>query len=538
MRAAIYAQFSSQMQREASIEDQVRLCRERITREGLDEGPIFSDRGISGASMARPGLQDLLAAAQAGRFKVLVCEALDRLSRDQADVATIYKRLTFAGVAIVTLAEGEITELHVGLKGTMNQLFLKDLADKTRRGLRGRVEAGMSGGGNSYGYNVVRRMNADGSVSTGEREINADEADVIRRIFKDFARGVSPKAIAKALNAESVLGPRGELWRDTAIRGHRQRGTGFLNNELYIGRLVWNRLRYVKDPMTGRRVSRINASNEWVTSEVPELRIVDDALWEAVKTRQGEIDADPRVKAIKATKFWEEKRPVHLLTGLLVCGCCGGSFATVGRDYMACSAARKLNTCTQTKSVRRAPLEEAVFTMLRDRLMQPDAVAEFVAAYTREINNARGEEQAERTKIEAERKAVARKLEGLYDAIAEGLRTPWAQGAVGRAGRPPQGAGCGLGGPCPVACAVSPGIGGGLSQAGCRVGRSAQGSRAAGRGLGDHPRLDHACDGDSEGGWRSPGHGRHSVCLDRAGPRSEWGQCQKPPEGGFVWVFY
>jgi site-specific DNA recombinase len=106
MRTAIYARFSSQLQREASIEDQIRLCRERIEREGWDEGMIFSDRGMSGASMIRPGLQDLLAAAQAGRYSVLVCEALDRLSRDQADVATIYKRLTFAGVKIITLAEG------------------------------------------------------------------------------------------------------------------------------------------------------------------------------------------------------------------------------------------------------------------------------------------------------------------------------------------------------------------------------------------------------------------------------------------------
>ncbi len=103
--------------------------------------------------MIRPGLQDLLPAATSGKFDIVVAEALDRLSRDQADVATIYKRLTFAGVTIFTLAEGEINELHVGLKGTMNQLFLKDLAEKTRRGLRGRVEAGMSGGGNS----AVRR---------------------------------------------------------------------------------------------------------------------------------------------------------------------------------------------------------------------------------------------------------------------------------------------------------------------------------------------------------------------------------------------
>jgi DNA invertase Pin-like site-specific DNA recombinase len=422
-RAVIYARFSSQLQREASIEDQVRLCRERILREGWSEGAVFADRSVSGSSMIRPGLQDLLDAALKGGFEVVVAEALDRLSRDQADVATIFKRLAFGGVRIVTLAEGEISELHVGLKGTMNQLFLKDLADKTRRGLRGRVEAGMSGGGNSYGYDVVRRLGPDGQLVTGERVINDGEADVIRRIFREFATGVSPKAIAKKLNADKVPGPRGALWRDTAIRGHRQRGTGLLNNELYIGRLIWNRLRYVKDPQTGRRVSRQNPPNAWITTEVPDLRIVDDGLWADVKQRQGAIAAEPRVAAIKATRFWEKKRQVHLLTGLLHCGCCGGGFAAVGRDYVACSAARKLGTCSQRKSVRRVVLEEAVLALMRDRLMRPDAVAAFVAAYAAEVNQQRGDDSADRARLVAERTQVLRKLEGLYDAIADGLRT-------------------------------------------------------------------------------------------------------------------
>ena len=138
----------------------------------LDHRCRFADRALSGASMLRPGLQGLLEAASAGRFEIVLTEALDRLSRDQADVAALYKQLTFAGVRIVTLAEGEVSELHVGLKGTMNQLFLKDLADKTRRGLRGRVEAGKSGGGNSFGYDVVRRSLPDGSLATGERRVN------------------------------------------------------------------------------------------------------------------------------------------------------------------------------------------------------------------------------------------------------------------------------------------------------------------------------------------------------------------------------
>ncbi|MCR9152334.1 MAG: recombinase family protein [Rhodobacteraceae bacterium] len=354
-------------------------------------------------------------------------EALDRLSRDQADVAALYNRLSFSGVRIVTLAEGEISELHVGLKGTMNQIFLKDLAAKTRRGLRGRVEAGLSGGGNSYGYDVVRGLAQDGTPVTGERRINPEEAKIIRRIFSEFAEGHSPKAIAKRLNAERIPGPRGAGWRDTAIRGHRQRGTGLLNNELYIGRLVWNRLRYVKTPDTGKRVSRLNPPEDWIITEVPDLRIVDDALWERVKTRQGEIDATPRVQAIRETRFWEKKRQVHLLTGLLTCGCCGGGFAAVGRDYVACANARKLGTCSQKRSFRRSTLEEAVLQLLRDRLMQPDAVAAFVSEFGREMNTRNSSVVAERERLATQRTSLARKLDGLYDAIAEGLRTPGLQ---------------------------------------------------------------------------------------------------------------
>ncbi|KXF74666.1 hypothetical protein ATN84_22475 [Paramesorhizobium deserti] len=92
----------------------------------------YSDRAISGASLIRSGIQSLLADAQGRRFDMVLSEALDRISRDQEDVAGVFKRLRFADVSIFTLSEGEINELHVGLKGTMNALFLKDLALKTR----------------------------------------------------------------------------------------------------------------------------------------------------------------------------------------------------------------------------------------------------------------------------------------------------------------------------------------------------------------------------------------------------------------------
>ncbi|WP_253276957.1 recombinase family protein, partial [Ruegeria sp. 6PALISEP08] len=257
--------------------------------------------------------------------------------------------------------------------------------------------------------------------------INAAEAEIVRRVLQEFSEGHSPKAIARRLNAEGVPGPRGKLWRDTAIRGHRVRGTGLLNNELYIGRLVWNRLRYIKDPETGRRVSRLNDPSKWIIAEVPELRIVGDELWEAVKQRQGEIEAEPRVKAIKETRFWEKRRKKHLLTGLAFCGTYGGPLATVGRDYLACSAARKLGTCSHRQSIRRNVLEDAVMDLLRQRLMQPDAVTAFIKSFSEAAYAEAGTVEVARTRLQSERDKAARKLNGLYDAIAEGIRTPGLQ---------------------------------------------------------------------------------------------------------------
>jgi site-specific DNA recombinase len=133
MRAVIYARYSSDLQRDASIEDQLRLCKAKIGSEGWMLSATYMDRAQSGASRLRPGYQCLLEDARKGQFDILVAEALDRLSRDQEDIASLYKQLSFAGVKLTTIAEGEISELHVGLKGTMNALFLKDLGQKVRR---------------------------------------------------------------------------------------------------------------------------------------------------------------------------------------------------------------------------------------------------------------------------------------------------------------------------------------------------------------------------------------------------------------------
>ncbi len=340
MRAVIYARYSSEHQRAAFIEDQVRICRERIEREGWTLLQVFQNRAISGASTVRTGYQALLAGARDGAFEVVVAEALDRLSRDQEDVAGLSKRLRFAGIQIVTLSEGEISELYVGLKSTMNALFLRDLAAKSHRGMRGRVEADKNGGGITYGCDVVRRFNADGSPVTGERTINQTEAAVVLRVFEQYATGIAPKKIALSLNAAGVAAPRGGAWTGSTINGNRTRGTGILNNEMYVGRLVWNRLTYMKDPETGRRRSRARTDRELVTKGVCELRIVPQELWDKAKERQHRLDvvADDREtnsgdSSPPSHPFWKQQRPRFLFSGLMRCGSCGAGFSKISARY-------------------------------------------------------------------------------------------------------------------------------------------------------------------------------------------------------------
>ncbi|MHA3980902.1 recombinase family protein [Halovulum sp. GXIMD14794] len=418
LRAAIYARFSSDLQRDASIDDQVRTCKAFAKGRGLNVVEVYSDRAVSGASMHRNGLQALLRDAEDRAFDIVITEGLDRLSRNQADIAAIYEQLDYWDVSIETTSDGRITEINIGLQGTMNAMYLKDLSRKTHRGLKGRALQGKSAGGKAYGYTVVHETGPGGEVVRGSRVINPDEARVVRRIFEDYARGISPKKIAEQLNSERVPGPTGRHWGTSTIHGNRERGTGIINNELYIGRQVWNRLRYVKEPRTGKRVSRLNPPSEWTVTDVPELRIIDQDLWDRVRARQGK-------QKVKHTDvpIWDRRRPRYLLSGLAQCGCCGGGFSMISRDALGCSTARNKGdaVCGNRATIKRQDLEHRVLHAMEHNLMDPEAVRIFCEEYTAERNRLQAEAHAGRQGLEGELSRVQRDHAKLVDAIVAGV---------------------------------------------------------------------------------------------------------------------
>ena len=411
MRAVIYARYSSELQRDASIEDQVRVCKAYIKHEGWQLVATYTDRALSGTSHLRPGYQKLVEDARNGELDVVVAEALDRLSRDQEHVAAFFKQLTFAGVRIVTLGEGEISELHVGLKGTMNALFLKDLAAKIRRGQLGRLSIGRSPGGLSYGYEVVRDYGVDGEPDRGKRRIDQQAAILIRRIFKAYVSGMSPRAIASQLNAEGVPAPRGGSWNASTINGNRRRRDGILWNELYIGRLIYNRQRFVKDPESGRRVPKPNPRRDWVVVEVPELQIIDQALWDQAQTLKAHNTGQ---------KPHNCRRPRRLLSGLMRCGACGGAYTVIGQERIGCAVHREKGMCSNSKTTTLAKIENRVLSGLKERLLDPELIAEFAREYQLEFNKRQRDAVRRNSRSVSELRAVEDRIARIVDAIEQG----------------------------------------------------------------------------------------------------------------------
>jgi len=228
---------------------------------------------------------------------------------------------------------------------------------------------------------MVRSQRANG-------EIVDEEAAVIRRIFRDYAAGASPKQICKALNKEGIPGPHGALWSPSTIRGNAARGIGILHNELYIGRMVWNRQRFLKDPDAGKRVARLNPRSTWITKDVPELRIADDDVWKAVRDRYVSVQRK-WAKADESMRFNQFRRPKHLFSGLTKCGQCRAGFIVHSRELLGCFGARDRGTCTNTLRISRLDVESRVLHALQTKLLREEFFEEFCREFAKEMNRLR-----------------------------------------------------------------------------------------------------------------------------------------------------
>ena len=425
MRYAIYARYSSDLQRQNSIADQIRKCEEFGRSQGWfpAKGCIFTDEAISGVSTERPGLQRMLqAAASLPRpFDVILVDDTSRISRSLADAVQLFQRLSFAGVRVIAVAQGidsqsEQADVLVTVHGLVDSLYVKELAKKTHRGLEGAFLRGLHAGGRCYGY---RNVPVDGGGV--KLVIEEAEAEVVHRIFEMSASGLSLKKVACTLNLEKVPPPRPRItnqhptWCPTAIRE-------MLRRELYVGRMVWNRSHFVKVPGTNKRVARPRPRSEWRMMEQPELRIISEELWQAVQARQSTL-----AKLYGGDHHGLLNRSAsssNLLTGFLKCALCGANLVIVtGRRrrhaMYGCPQHWYRGACANKLRIRQTQLERELLSGLQEAVLEPNALDYVLQELRRQLEAAQAETSVRQERSRERKRELQQQLDRLTAAVAE-----------------------------------------------------------------------------------------------------------------------
>ncbi|MBY5436976.1 recombinase family protein [Rhizobium leguminosarum] len=301
----------------------------------------------------------------------MLCVTVDRLSRDIEHSAKILKDLRYRDTDLWTVHAGAaVNDLEMALRSVLSHELVEQIRYRTREGMKMAVSKGRASTCLAYGYRLSQQRDASGDRIRGLRDVDPAKAEIVSRIFKMYADGISPRDIAHLLNKEGIIGPRGSAWRDTAIRGAKTVGTGILNNQSYIGRIVWNKREYRKNPDTERRTARMNDADQWVSKDVPTMRIVSDNLWARARARDAEIGE--LYQSAKTNRLNATQRPEYLLSRMLECAECGGPYAISGKDRYSCTNRKKRlpiealdgACCSNSKTITRHELEERVLNCI------------------------------------------------------------------------------------------------------------------------------------------------------------------------------
>lgn len=369
MRAAIYARFSCSSQREASIDDQLRVCREHCEKEGFEVVAEYCDYALSGRTDNRPQFQKMI--AEADTFDYVVVYMMDRFSRDPYDAPIYKKELKRRGVSVVSALE----RIDQTPDGVIMEKLLEGLAAResmvtsirTKRGMEGNARAGRYNGDRVYGYSVV----------DGFYEIDESEARNVRLAFDMRLNGRSYSCIARELASLGVETYRGNPCSPTMAQN-------MISNEKYVGVYKWGDVR--------------------IEGGMP--AIIDRAVFDRAQAVRGAKDRK------------SEKYERYALSGKIVCAECGSNLSGVS-GYNSKKVKYTYYRCPKNHfSMRRDAVENTIVGALRDILDSDEA---YVIA--REVKTA-WESSRDSSKLDKALEKLEnaqRARDNLLDAIESGL---------------------------------------------------------------------------------------------------------------------
>jgi site-specific DNA recombinase len=444
-RSASYARFSSDMQRDESISDQQRKCREKAAAYGhsIAQELEFRDDAVSGTKRDRDGLNALLAAAEAKKFNVLYFHSLSRLSRESVITLPLLKQLVYNyGVRVISVTEGidsndTAWELIAHIMAIVHEQYLKDLAANVFRGQEGAVLAGLCVGDYCFGFTSAPIPGSE----QGRRGRNAkprktyivdpETAAWVARIFHWFVHErQSLRWIARELNRLGA--PKDH--RATKTQWLHQYLPPLLRNRKYIGGWPWGEKQNVRDPLTGKIHQKDRPPEEcqkWLR-HFPHLQLIDNETFEEAQRLLKENDdvyAASRKENGKlkgSQRGASAKHPRHLLSGLVKCGHCGRTFYVGGSGgkYLFCPGYHQ-GVCRCQTQLRRDRAETMILNEIGGQILANPAWRELVFQETLKAWDAH-EAQIPSELVAAERSLaeVEQKIANLVDRVENGQGGP------------------------------------------------------------------------------------------------------------------
>jgi len=441
LRCAVYARYSSDLQRPASIDDQVRNCRKYAAQAGwtIAEDYVRSDAAHTGQTLnSRDALNSLIADGKHSPrpFDCLLIDDTSRLGRNISDVVKVADVINFYGVTLFFVSQ-QLDSRAPGFRmslvfnGLIDEQYVVGIREKVHRGQEGRLLAGYNPGGKCYGYrnipveDTTRRGEYGRAAIIGVRlEIVEEQALIVRLIFEMYAAGHGLGAIARYLNGRGIRSPQPP--RKSSVRAWCPSGIrSMLRNERYRGTVVWNRTCAVRNPETGRNVTRRRPEPEHVRAEHPELRIVPEELWNKVQARIREINENGNYRRLGGMNRTAQSR-TYIFSGKLQCEC--GANMVIGGGSQAhvkyvCPSARYRGICSNRLYIRRDRLEKQLLDALADNLRRPDLLEHALQSFkeqlecrTREIRKTAA--SINEPELRAELEKVTERARNLVEAIA------------------------------------------------------------------------------------------------------------------------
>jgi len=402
-KAVIYARYSSDNQREESIEAQIRACKYYAQKQHLEIVHIYADSAKSGRSTRyRDGFNQMIIDAEAGQFEMVLVHKLSRFSRDGADTINYRNRLTAAGVELVSITERLDNtpegRLMLYIITGVNEFYSANLAGEVLKGLRENAYQGRhTGGVPPLGYDVGPDQ---------KLVVNQQEARAVQMIFELYAKGNGYSYIIDQLNSRGFRTKRGQPFGKNSLHD-------ILKNEKYMGVYTYGR----SSPMDARgKFNHHKHQQDYIKIEGGCPALVDRELFERVQKMMAD---NQRQNARHKAKV------VYILSGKLYCGNCGSRMIGENRRakgidyyYYVCNQAKRTRTCDK-KAVRKEKIEAYVIQRLNEIAFSPAYKESLVEAVLQSYE--RGTVDSERERLAAEIHRTDQEIQNLVKAIMKGI---------------------------------------------------------------------------------------------------------------------